>query len=211
MFSNKPVYLASFEVKLLAFVATWFFQVRRLSKWSPRYLTVSAWGTTVLLMYTGGQCPHQRVNVMCEDLVSFIFSLHFRVQVSIVRRWSWWLAEANVGSGWVVKMAVSSSKVLRNVVSDCGISAVYSVYNNGPMMLQWGTSESIGNGDEVSLLYVVTKYLDKNIEHRERQQVQTLPTIWGDNRPHNLSMPNTGKRTVQKKDTIECVHNYTST
>jgi hypothetical protein len=88
----------------LRFVVTWFFQVRRLSKRSPRYLTVSAWGTTVWLMYTGGQCPRRRVNVMCNDLVSFIFSLHIRVQFSIVRRWPWSLAEAKVGSGWVVKM-----------------------------------------------------------------------------------------------------------
>ena len=56
-------------------------------------------------------------------------------------------------------MAVSSAKVLRIVVLDCGISAVYIVYKNGPRMLLWGTPESIGNGDEVSLLYVVTKYL----------------------------------------------------
>ena len=52
-------------------------------------------------------------------------------------------------------MAVSSAKVLRIVVLDCGISAVYIVYNNGPRMLP----ESIGSGGEVSLLYVVTKYL----------------------------------------------------
>jgi hypothetical protein len=56
-----------------------------------------------------------------------------------------------------VKMAVSSAKVLMIVVSDCGTSAVYIVYNNGPKMLPWGTPESIGNGGEVSLLYVVTK------------------------------------------------------
>jgi len=56
-------------------------------------------------------------------------------------------------------MAVSSAKVLRIVVSDCGISAAYIVYNNGPKMLPWGTPERIGNGGEVSLLYVVTKYL----------------------------------------------------
>jgi hypothetical protein len=110
----------------LSFVVTWFFQVRRLSKWSPRYLTVSTWSTTVWLMYTGGQCPRRRVNVMCDDLVSLIFSLHFRVQFSIVRRWSWRLAEAKVGSGWVVKLAVSSAKMLRIVVSDCGTSAVYT-------------------------------------------------------------------------------------
>jgi hypothetical protein len=34
-----------------------------------------------------------------------------------------------------VKMVVSSTKVLRVVVSDCGISAVYIVYNSGPKML----------------------------------------------------------------------------
>jgi hypothetical protein len=36
---------------------------------------------------------------------------------------------------------------------------VYIVYNNGPRMLPWGTPENIGNGSEVSLLYIVTKYL----------------------------------------------------
>jgi hypothetical protein len=56
-------------------------------------------------------------------------------------------------------MAVSSAKVLRIVVSDCGTSAVYIVYNNGPKMLPWGTPESIRNGGEISLLYVVKKYL----------------------------------------------------
>jgi hypothetical protein len=55
-------------------------------------------------------------------------------------------------------MAMSSTKVLRIVVLDCGTSAVYIVYNNGPGMLPWGTPESIGNGGEVLLLYVVTKY-----------------------------------------------------
>jgi hypothetical protein len=57
-------------------------------------------------------------------------------------------------------MAVLSSvKVLRVVVLDCGISAVYIVYNNGPRMLPWGIPESTGNGGEVLLLYVVTKCL----------------------------------------------------
>jgi hypothetical protein len=56
-------------------------------------------------------------------------------------------------------MAVSSAKVLRIVVLDCGISTVYIVYNNGPRMLPWGTRESTGNEGEVSLLYVVTKCL----------------------------------------------------
>jgi hypothetical protein len=56
-------------------------------------------------------------------------------------------------------MAVSSAKMLRIVLSNCGISVVYIVYNNGPRMLPWGTLESTGNGGKVSLLYVVTKYL----------------------------------------------------
>jgi hypothetical protein len=146
MFSNEPVYLANFEVELLAFNCHVDLQVRRLSKWSPRYLTVCTWGTTVWLMYSGGQCPRRRVNVMCENLVSFIFSLHFRVQFSIVRRWSWRLVEAKVGSGWVLKMTVSFAKVLRIVVSDCGTSAVYIVYNNGPTMLPWWHPRALGMG-----------------------------------------------------------------
>ena len=58
-----------------------------------------------------------------------------------------------------MKMAVSSTDVLISVLLDVGSSVVYSVYNNGPRMLPWGTPESIGKRDEVSLLYVVTKYL----------------------------------------------------
>jgi hypothetical protein len=151
MFSNEPVYLASFEVELVAFSYHVFFQVIRLSKWNPRYLTVSAGGTTVWLMHTWGQYPRWRANVMCEDLFLFIFSLPFRVQFSIVHRWSWRLAEAKVVSGWVVMTVVSSAKMLRIAVSDFGISVVYIVYNNGPKMLPWGTPKSIGNGGEISL------------------------------------------------------------
>ena len=43
-------------------------------------------------------------------------------------------------------------KVMMVVLLDCGISAVYVVYNSGPRMLPWGTPESIGIGREVSLL-----------------------------------------------------------
>jgi len=50
-------------------------------------------------------------------------------------------------------MTVSSVKVLRIDLSDCGISAVYIVYSSGPKMLPWGTPKHIGNGGgEVSLL-----------------------------------------------------------
>ena len=59
----------------------------------------------------------------------------------------------------VLRMAVSSAKVLRIVVSGCGMSAAYIVYSNGHKMLPWGTPESNGYGDEVSSLCVVTKCL----------------------------------------------------
>ena len=55
-------------------------------------------------------------------------------------------------------MAVSSAKVLMIVLLDCGISAVYIIYNSGPRMLPWGTPESIGSGREGSL-YVATNFL----------------------------------------------------
>jgi hypothetical protein len=104
--------------------ATCLFQVRRLSKSSPRYLTVLACGIAVWLMRTEGQCPRHRVNVMCVDFVSLIFSLHFLVHCPILCRWSWRWAEAVLGSGWVVKMAVSSAKVLRVVEGDWEIWSV---------------------------------------------------------------------------------------
>ena len=56
-------------------------QVCRLSKWRPRYLTVSDCGMIDWLTYTGGQVPFRKVKVLCADLVSFIFSRHFRQQM----------------------------------------------------------------------------------------------------------------------------------
>jgi hypothetical protein len=58
-----------------------------------------------------------------------------------------------------VKTVVSVAKVLMIVLLDCGMSAVYIVYNSGPTMLPWGTSESIGSGREDSLFYVPTNFL----------------------------------------------------
>jgi len=66
----------------------------------------------------GGACPCLKANVMWDDLDSFIFSFHFRVQVMISSRCTWRFAEVCVGSGSVVKMAVPSAKVLRIVLFD---------------------------------------------------------------------------------------------
>jgi hypothetical protein len=71
-------------------------QVRRLSKWRPRYLTASVCGMIAWLTYTGGQVSFRRANIMCADLVSLIFSRHFRVQRSILCRWAWMFIESVV-------------------------------------------------------------------------------------------------------------------
>ena len=39
-----------------------------MSKWRPRYLTVSVCGMVDWLMYNGGQVPFRRVNVICADI-----------------------------------------------------------------------------------------------------------------------------------------------
>ena len=87
--------------------------VRRLSKWRPRYLTVSDCGMIDWLTYTSGQVSFRKVKVMCADFVLFIFIRHFRVQRSILRRWAWMFIDAVVGFQWVAIIAVSSAKVLR--------------------------------------------------------------------------------------------------
>jgi len=122
----------------LRLVSTWSFLVRRLSKCIPRYLTVSVWGMLVWFICTGGHCPCLRANVIWADLDSFIFSFHFRVQMMISSRCSWRFAEVCVGSGSVVKMVVSSAKVLRIFfffLIEGGL--LCNVYRNGPSMLPW--------------------------------------------------------------------------
>ena len=67
------------------------------------------------------------MNVTCVDLASFIFSLHFRFQLSVLRRWVCRFAVSVMGFVWHERMAVSSAKVLRVVDLAWGMSAVYSV------------------------------------------------------------------------------------
>ena len=104
-------------------------QVSRLSKWRPKYLTVSDCGIIDWLTYTGGQVSFRKVKVMCADLVSFIFSRHFCGQRSILRIWAWMFVDAVVGFEWVAIITVSSANMLRVVLEVCGMSAVYSVSN----------------------------------------------------------------------------------
>ena len=123
-----------------------------MSKWMPRYLTVSVCGMVDWLMYNGGQVPFRRVNVICADLVSLIFSRHLRVHCSIFCKWACRFIEAMVEFEWAVMIAVSSAYVLRIVLVVSGMSAVYNVYRNGPRILPWGTPDRIRTGGEVAFL-----------------------------------------------------------
>ena len=95
-----------------------------MSKWRPRYLTVSVCGMVDWLMYNGGLVSFRRVNVICADLVSLIFSRHLRVHCSIFCEWACRFIEAMVGFEWVVMIAVSSAYVLRIVLVVSGMSAI---------------------------------------------------------------------------------------
>jgi len=44
-----------------------------------------------------------------------------------------------------------------------------------------------------------TKYHLKNITNRYRLQIKTMSTIARDNRPHHISTPNIGERTMHKE------------
>jgi len=138
--------------KCFLIFVTYSLQVRRLSKWRPRYLTVSVCGMADWLMYNGGLVPFRRVNVICADLVSLIFSRHLRVHCSVFCKWACRFIEAMVGFEWVVMIAVSSAYVLRIVLVVSGMSAVYNVYRNGPRILPWGTPDRIRTGREVAFL-----------------------------------------------------------
>ena len=56
------------------------------------------------LMYNGEQVPFRRVNVICADLVSLIFSHHLRVHCSILFKWACRFIEAMVGFEWVTRI-----------------------------------------------------------------------------------------------------------
>ena len=58
---------------------------------------MSVCGMVDWLMYNGGLVPFRRVNMICADLVSLIFSRHLRVNFSIFCKWAYRFIEAMVG------------------------------------------------------------------------------------------------------------------
>jgi hypothetical protein len=115
-------------------------QVSLLSRYSPRYLTSSSWGSCALFIWTGGgHVSLHVVNVTWIDLDSFAFILHFLNQFWIASRSICSFCEAMTGSLSMVTTAVSSAKVAVLDSGEVGRSAVYSRYNNSPRTLPWGT------------------------------------------------------------------------
>jgi hypothetical protein len=70
--------------------------VSRLSKFKPRYLISSAWGSCSLYMWTGGHVALQVVKVTWVDLEPFAFSRHLVSQFWIARRLVCSLWEATI-------------------------------------------------------------------------------------------------------------------
>jgi hypothetical protein len=89
-------------------------QVSRLSRWRPRYLTSSDWGSWTSLILTGGQVARCVVKVTCVDLVSLTFILHRLSQCWMSSRSIWRRCVATAGSLSVVSTEVSSAKESRN-------------------------------------------------------------------------------------------------
>jgi len=60
--------------------------------------------------------------------------------------------EALVGFGWVVVIAVSSAYALKVVLVVIGMSAVCTVYRNGPRILSCGITDCMKMGGEMAFL-----------------------------------------------------------
>jgi hypothetical protein len=76
-------------------------QLSFLSKYNPKYLTVSELGIISLFSDTGGGCCILRVNVVLIDLDSFIFVCHWKYQGESRSKCFWSDVETVVGSVWV--------------------------------------------------------------------------------------------------------------
>ena len=69
-------------------------------------------------------------------------------------------------------------------------------YNNNNNRLKSRNWERNNGSTRPSVKHEVLGH--KNTKHRDGLQMQTVPTTWWGNRPYNISMPNTGKRTICK-------------
>jgi hypothetical protein len=85
-------------------------QVRRRSRWSPRYSTWFSWGICTSFIWTGGHVSLLVVNVTWTDLVSLALICQSRSQDWIASRVVCSFGEVVAGSLSVATTAVSSAK-----------------------------------------------------------------------------------------------------
>jgi hypothetical protein len=98
-------------------------QVRRRSRWSPRYLTWFSWGICTSFIWTDGHVSRLVVNVTWTVLVSLALIRQSLSQDWVARRAVCSLWEAVAGSLSAATTAVSSAKVAVKGSGEVGRSA----------------------------------------------------------------------------------------
>lgn len=91
------------------FFLIWFCQVSLLSRFSPKYLTVSREGIGRLFTVTLGQSPCLRVNVVWVDLLLFNLIFHLVYHSESTFKWDCKFLEAINGSLCTDNMTLSSA------------------------------------------------------------------------------------------------------
>jgi hypothetical protein len=101
-------------------------QVSLLSRYTPRCLTASSWGSCTLFIWSEGHVSLHVVNVMWIDLDLLAFILHFFNQFWVASRSVCSFCETMDGPLSMVTTAVSWAKVAVVDYSEAGRYAVYS-------------------------------------------------------------------------------------
>jgi len=106
------------QCRLFAFSLSWVriasicvLQVSRLSRCTPRYVTSSNWGSTVLFSVRFGQFRLFKVKVTCLHFCSFTFIRQSQSHFSTTSRWAACCADACCGHLDRLRIAGSSANV----------------------------------------------------------------------------------------------------
>lgn len=110
------------SMKFFSFFFICWIQFNVTSKVNPKYLTVLLRGILFWLVFTSEQIYFLRINVMGDNLDSFILIFYLLNQVTSKFRWCCRLEGAPTGFPWVAKMAVPSRNVLVVVIGKVGIN-----------------------------------------------------------------------------------------
>lgn len=118
--------------------------------WHRKFLTLLLRGILFWLVFTSKQIYFLRINVMGDNLDSFILIFYLLNQVTSKFRWCCRLEGAPTGFPWVAKMAVPSRNVPVVVIGKVGTNM---------MLVPWGSPDSIGSLFEVSLWTFTSNWL----------------------------------------------------